>query len=94
MDEKLGTAMNDGRLVHAAEHVIYPLINEMIQNRILMSIGKFQNGEKEFVADVAYIAGLREIEHELKSMQAKGTRAFEKMNGLEKTPEIIIPKNI
>lgn len=97
MDEnKLVSALNDGRLINAAEQVIFPMIQTMIQIRVFQCIGKFQNGEKDFVGDVAYIAGLREIENELKTKQTRGAKAYDKIHGQEESerPEIIIPKNI
>ena len=93
MDLKLEKLMSDGRLVHAAEGVIFPLIEEMITHRVAQAVGKLQGGETNFLGDISYIAALKEIESVLKSTQKKSTKHYEKTVGLE-TQEIVIPKNL
>ncbi len=80
MDEKLVEAMNTGRMVSAAEQVIYPLIQSMIQDRIKLATSEFRGGKLEHAAHIAYIAGLQDLENTLKNMQTKGQQASAALN--------------
>ncbi len=79
-DEKLIEVMNQGRLVAASDNVIYPLIQKKIQERINLACARFTSGEKDFLADIAYIQGLKEIEQYLKRIQAEGNKAYAEVN--------------
>lgn len=78
--EKLASLMNDARLIAASDNVIYPLIELKITQRINAACAKFSGGETSFVADIAYIQGLKEIKNELKKMQESGNRAALELN--------------
>jgi hypothetical protein len=78
--EKLVELMNSGRLIAASDNVIYPLIQKKIQDRLNLACSKFVGGEKDFIADLAYIQGLKEIELELKKLQKAGNEAYAKLN--------------
>jgi hypothetical protein len=75
--EKLANLMSESRLISAADNVLYPLIQLKIQNRINLACSKFVGGELNFVGDVAYIQGLKEIEQELRRLQTAGNKAHE-----------------
>ncbi len=79
-DEKLVSLMNESRLVSATDNVLFPLIKLKIQQRIDLACGKFVGGETQFIADIAYIQGLKEIEIQLKKIQAAGHKAYHELN--------------
>lgn len=80
IDEYLVTIANDARLVNAADHIIYPLIKKLSQERINLASSKFMGGEVNFVADIAYIQALKDIENHLKRLVTSGNRANSEMN--------------
>lgn len=79
-DEKLASLMQEARLVAASENVLYPLIKLKIEQRINLACSKFVGGEVSFIADIAYIQGLKEIESQLKKMQTQGNQAAHELN--------------
>ncbi len=80
MNEKLISIMQDARLVAAADNVIYPMLESKIIGRLEVACAKYRGGETNFISDIAYITGLQDILHELKTMQNRGLTAFEKLN--------------
>jgi hypothetical protein len=72
VDEKKLGKMNDARLVNMADHLIYPLLKTMIELRLNTACAAFSGGSRDFVADIAYIQGLKELEQKLKRMQQEG----------------------
>jgi len=72
--------MNDGRLLNGAEHIVFPLINKMITDRVNLACVNFSAGKTEFIADIAFISGLKEIEQKLKRIQNEGNQAHDKLN--------------
>lgn len=78
--EKLESLVSDSRLISASEHLIIPMIKLRIERRIALACGKFLSGERDFVGDIAYIQGLKEIENELKSLQRNGNQAIANQN--------------
>ena len=74
-DEKLASIMGDARLISASENIIYPLIELKINQRLNMACGKFVGGKTDFIADIAYIQGLKEIKQELLKLQKTGNQA-------------------
>ncbi len=79
-EEKLVSLMNDARLISASDQVIFPLIKLKQQQRMNLACSKFTAGETNFVADIAYIQALKEIEDQLKAMQLAGNKAYEELN--------------
>ena len=79
-DEKLAELMTQGRLIAASDQVLYPMIQKKIQERLTLACAKFTGGELNFLADIAYISALKQIESELKSIQKQGNNAFVKLN--------------
>lgn len=68
-DEKLVSLMSESRLISAADNVIYPLIKLKIQQRLDLACGRFIGGATDFISDIAYIQGLKEIEMQLRKLQ-------------------------
>ncbi len=62
--------MASGRLIAAVDHLLIPLLQLKIKQRTDMACGRFLNGETNFIADIAYIQGLKEIEQHLKKTQS------------------------
>lgn len=79
-DEKLVSLMQDARLIAACDNVIFPLLEKQIKERIDLACGKFANGETNFVSDIAYIFGLKEISNQLKQKQTQGNKIFSDLN--------------
>lgn len=79
-NEKLVSLMNDSRLINAADFLIFPLIEKMITDRISLACSEFAGGKKEFIADIAYIYGLKEIQNKLKNKQVQGNKAHMELN--------------
>ena len=75
-DEKLVSLMSESRLISAADNVIFPLIKLKIEQRINLACGKFAGGTTDFISDIAYIQGLKEIERELRKLQMSGNQAI------------------
>jgi hypothetical protein len=80
MSEKLVNSMNDARVISAADQVLYPLIKLKQQQRMDLACSKFVGGEKDFIADIAYIQALKEIEIQLRKMQSNGNQANYELN--------------
>lgn len=79
-DEKLEGLMQESRSVSAAENVLFPLIRLKIQQRIDLACSKFVGGHTEFISDIAYIQGLKEMELYLKKIQTAGNKANYELN--------------
>ncbi len=79
-DEKLATHMHDARLIAACDTIIYPLLETRIGMRLNIACARFREGKTDFVADIAYITGLQDLVTELKQLQTKGNRAYEKLH--------------
>ena len=78
-DQKLVETANSGRLIALAEHEIYPLLDKRITERIQLMRSKFSGGEKDFLADMAYIAALMDLKNHLLGLQDKARQAFKKL---------------
>lgn len=78
--EKLYTLASDSRLISASEHVLFPVIRMKIEQRINLACSNFVGGKTDFLADIAYIQGLKEIEQYLKRIQAEGNKANLELN--------------
>lgn len=78
--EKLFELANDSRMISAADHVLYPLIKAKIEQRINLACSNFIGGKTDFLADIAYIQGLKEIEQYLKRLQSEGNKANLELN--------------
>lgn len=78
--EKLESLVSDSRLIAASDHLIFPMIKLRIEQRIALACSKFTAGEKDFVGDIAYIQGLKEIEQQLKNLQRSGNQAIANKN--------------
>lgn len=79
-EEKLAGLMNDARLISASDQVIFPLIKLKQQQRIDLACARFAGGEKDFIADIAYIHALKEIEIQLRKLQTSGNKANLELN--------------
>ena len=79
-DEKLIELMNNGLLVNAADHLIFPLIKKMIDDRINLACSNFSIEKNNFIGDVAYIKALKDLENKLKRSQVEGNTAHKKLN--------------
>lgn len=79
-DEKLVDLMGEARLIAASENVLYPMIDKKISEKIIMACGKFLNGEKDFIGEIAYIAALNSIKDDLKSKQLQGNKAIKALH--------------
>lgn len=75
--------MNDARLVNLAEHLIFPMLEAKISQKINEATGRLRNGEKDFLTEIAYIAALQELALELKHSQKRGALAFKKLEELK-----------
>lgn len=78
--EKLFELASDSRLVSASEHVLYPLIKAKIEQRINLACSNFIGGKTDFLGDIAYIQGLKEIEQYLRRLQSEGNKANLELN--------------
>lgn len=92
MDPKLENQLSEARFIHASENVIYPLLDKMIQDRLEQSCGKFRAGERDFVSDVAYICGLKDLRDYLKRAQTQGNKILETIHGIKE--ELKLPKEL
>lgn len=72
--------MNDARLIAASDNVLFPMIELKIQQRVDLAVGKFNGGETNFVADIAYISGLKMIKNELTKLVTAGNNASLELN--------------
>lgn len=79
-DEKLVSLMNEARLISASDNVLYPLIDLKIKQRLDLACSRFVGGETNFIADIAYIQGLKEIKLKLQQMQEAGNKAALQLN--------------
>lgn len=76
MDQiKLESLFQESRVISAADNVLFPLIKLKIQQRVDLACSRFVGGEKDFIGDIAYIQGLKEIERQLKQLQTAGNQA-------------------
>ena len=75
-DEQLVEAMSQGRMISAADNLLYPMIKKMIEERLKSACARFNGGEREFIADIAYIQSLKAIELKLKHAQEAGNKAY------------------
>lgn len=83
-EEKLVELMSEARLISAADNILYPLIEKKIQQRLDLACGKFLAGERDFVAEIAYISAFKEILGDLKSKQNQGNKAIQALHEKEK----------
>ena len=72
--------MNDGRLLGAVDHLIFPMLKKMIEDRLSLACSNFSSGETSFVGDIAYIHGLKLIESQLKRLQVEGNQIAANLN--------------
>lgn len=79
-NEKLVNLMNDGRLISASEHVIYPMLDLMVQQRLELACAKFRKGDTDFIGDIAFICGLKDIKASLEGKQLAGNKAYQKLH--------------
>ncbi len=79
-DEKLVNLMGEARLIAAADNVIFPLIDKKIEEKINYAVGKFANGEDDFIAEIAYIAAMKDIRRELDFKQTQGNKAVKALH--------------
>jgi hypothetical protein len=91
LDKKLEQKLSEARFIHASENVIYPLIDSLISDRLEQSCGRFRSGQTEFISDIAYIAGLKDLQDYLKRTQAQGNKILETIHGIKE--ELTIPKS-
>ncbi len=82
MEETKIKKMNDGRLLGAIDHVIFPMLKKMIEDRISLACSNFSAGKTDFVGDVAYIHGIKTIEQQLKRLQTDGNQIAADLNKL------------
>lgn len=79
-DEKLMEIFRESRLISAADNVLFPWIKLEIENRLNLACSRFVGGEKEFIADIAFIHGLKKLEHRLRQLQTAGNKANADLN--------------
>ncbi len=79
-EEKLASLMNEARLISASDNVLFPLIKLKQQQRMDLACSKFAGGATDFMADIAYIQALKEIEMQLRKMQTAGNQANYELN--------------
>lgn len=79
-EEKLANLMSESRLISASENVLFPLIKLKQQQRMDLACSKFVGGETNFIADIAYIQALKEIEIQLRKIQSNGNQANYELN--------------
>lgn len=79
-DELLIQAMQDSRLLNAVEHILTPLLDKKAQDRIALACARFRAGEKDFIADIAYISAIQELNAELNQKKLKGNNAIKKLD--------------
>lgn len=79
-DEKLVSALNDSRMIAASENVIYPLMEDMIAQRLELACAEFRGGKMDMSPHIAYIAGIKDLLNALKRIQTQGNIAREKLN--------------
>ncbi len=79
MDEKKHMLANDARMLNLASDVIYPKLDKLMNDRLSQIVGRFNGGEKEFLADVAYISALVSLKTDLLQTQTRGNKALESL---------------
>jgi hypothetical protein len=79
MSDKTISLVADARLISASDNVIFPLIESMIDDRVVLAVGRYRSGNYDLVGDIAYIAALKEIKETLTKIQKRGMSEFEKM---------------
>lgn len=72
--------MGDARLIAATETVIFPMIKLLMQGKVDLMCAKLRQGETSFVAEVAYITALQDLNQDLNMTHSSGNRVFEKIN--------------
>lgn len=78
-DPKLVELMNSSRMISAAQSIIYPMIQDMIQKRLDLACAEYRAG-KDSLIHIAYITGLKDLQNELKRIQALGEKAAQDLN--------------
>ena len=79
MLEKEIEQMNDSRLINLAEHLIYPLLDKFVAEKVEEAISKFKDGETSFLSEVAYMSALKDLQISLKGKQLRGNKALNKL---------------
>lgn len=79
MDEKHIALAQDARLLNLNQNIIFPKLDNLLQSRMMQMVGRFNAGEKEFIADAAYLAALISLKTDLQQTQNKGNAALAKM---------------
>jgi hypothetical protein len=80
MDEQLVEQIHQSRMIDLSSQVIFPLLEKKIEDRLKQACVQFTMGQKDFLADIAYIHALRSLMSELKSKQKQGDQAFLKLD--------------
>lgn len=78
--ERLYQAAADARLVHLNEQLIFPMLQANVEARLASLCEAFKAEGTVKLADVAYIAAVRDIQLELEAKARHGDRASEKLN--------------
>ena len=79
-DEKLAESMSEARLISASDNVIFPMIKKMIDQKIERACGRFENGDTNFLAEIASIAAMKEIERSLRDKILQGNKAVKALH--------------
>lgn len=79
-DEKLFMLASDSRVISASDQILFPLIKAKIDQRISLACSNFMAGKTDFVGDIAYIQGLKEVEQYLRRIQTEGNKANLELN--------------
>lgn len=80
MTENQMSLVNDARLVHLCDNLIYPYITQMKAAKTAAITQKFRQGQLDFVAEAAYLTALEDLEHNLKRTQTAGNKIQAKLN--------------
>ena len=75
----LGSA-NNARLIHLNESIIFPLLHTKVEERLASLCEAFKGKGEVKLADVAYIAAVRDIITELNSKARHGDKATVTLN--------------
>lgn len=78
--EKLLNQAADARLIHLNEQIIFPLLQNKIDERLASLCEAFKTDGSVRTGDVAYIAAARDILLELNTKARQGDRASDKLN--------------
>lgn len=74
-DERLMALAQDARLLNVSEGVLFPLLEGMRENAIVLLCSKYRGGDTNLVAETARIAVLDDILNLLKTKQKVGNKA-------------------